>query len=110
MTDFDFEDGFEGEQEQDEGIDELDELLDEIDAEDLGVDPQRMITIRTTSGGATSIPVAEGETLSIADALDRANLTATRDVEYYVGGEPREADFQVAGGASITAVGTVKGG
>lgn len=71
--------------------------------------PETIITLRSTSGGDDfAIPV-EGPT-SIRDLIEGAGLAVSPSIEYWVDGAPVGPEHVVAPGATVTAVGQVKGG
>jgi hypothetical protein len=108
MTDEFFnEDNFE-EPEEDNTLDAFDEFLDGIEDGGSIFDPTQIVSIRTTQGGSYDVPV-EGE-LPIAEVLEKAGLAVSPNTQYWVNNAQVAADFLVAPGAVVTAVGMVKGG
>lgn len=89
----------------------FDNLFDDFENDEEPIfDPSEVITIRSTAGGQFQIPVEPGETLSIQDALARAQLTVSTNIEYWVGDVTVAADFEVGPGSTVIAAGRVKGG
>lgn len=71
--------------------------------------PENIITLRSTSGGEDfAIPV-DGPT-SIRELIEGAGLAVSPSIEYWVDGAPVGSEHTVAPGATVTAVGQVKGG
>lgn len=94
--------------EPEEDYDPFDEFLGGLEDEGNVFDPTQVVTVRTTSGGSTEVPMDGPATIS--DVFDKAGLAVGRNVEYWVNGQQVEASFEVAPGAVVTAVGMVKGG
>lgn len=71
--------------------------------------PENVVTLRSTSGGEDfAIPV-EGP-LTIRELIESAGLAVSPSIEYWVDQSPVGPDYTVAPGATVTAVGQVKGG
>ena len=72
------------------------------------VDETALITLRSTVSG--NFTVATEEPLTIAEVLAKGELTVAPDVEYMVDGVSVPSDHVVAPGATVTAIGMLKGG
>lgn len=84
-----------------------DEELGTAELEGIGVDPSRLITIRSTSG--TSRYVIADEPITFGEAMLRANLVVNGSYEVYMDGNVITSTTLVPLGATITVVGNVKG-
>lgn len=71
-------------------------------------DPTQVISLRSSSGGSFDVPAEEP--MAISAVLAAANLAVGQGIEYWVNGTRVESDFVVAPGATINAIGMVKGG
>jgi hypothetical protein len=72
------------------------------------VDETALITLRSTVSGNFS--VATEEPLTIEQVLEKGELTVAPNIEYMVDGVSVPADHVVAPGATVTAIGMLKGG
>jgi len=69
------------------------------------------VTIRANGGTSVFAPMDEGEeSLSISEAIQRADLTIGQNVNAYVEGSPVSFSTLVPARTVITLIGTVKGG
>ena len=71
-------------------------------------DPTQVISLRSSSGGSFDVP--SSEPMAISAVLQAANLAVGQGIEFWVNGTRVESDFVVAPGATINAIGMVKGG
>lgn len=89
---------------------DFDSFLDSLgsdEAESL-FDPSQVVTIRSTGGGVHEVPI-DGP-MTIREVLQQAGLLASAQIEYWVDGNAVAPEFVVAPGATVTAIGIVKGG
>jgi hypothetical protein len=68
------------------------------------------ITLRSASGNPVTVPVYEGEALTLQAVLDRSGLSFGASITAYVDGGAISRDAIVPSGAVVTLVGSVKGG
>lgn len=94
----------------DEQDNEFDTFLDSLDSEEAEslFDPSQVVTIRSTGGGVHEVPITDPT--PIRDVLQQAGLVVSAQIEYWVDGNAVAPDFVVAPGATVTAIGIVKGG
>ncbi len=109
MTDMNLLNGTpEEEQPAAEQQDEFAAFIDGIE-ETAEADPAQCVTIRTSAGGnPLMVPVTEPT--SVAEVMRRSGLFLGGAVEYWVNANRVDPSFMVSAGATITAVGQVKGG
>ena len=86
----------------------VDDFVNEETLVDLGIDPSNVVTLRTSSGSSHYIAVSEPTKL--VDLKLRSGLTYTTGTQFYLNGTPINDDAVVPMGATIMAVGSVKGG
>jgi hypothetical protein len=85
------------------------QFLADLPEEEQGdFDPNQIITIRSSAGGTFTVPTSEP--MTIQALLERAELTTSPSIEYWVNGVVVGSDFVVAPGATVSAVGLIKGG
>lgn len=90
-------------------IDPFEDFLNGIEEDEGGLfDPSQVVFIRSTAGAAVEVPIEEP--MAIRDVLQRGGLTVSTNIEYWVDGVAVQPDHMVAPGATVTAVGVVKGG
>ncbi len=86
----------------------VDDFVNEETPVDLGVDPQAFVTLRTSSGTSHYVAVAGPSTL--ADIKLHSGLTFTTGTQFFLNGTVIEDAAVVPAGATLVAVGSVKGG
>ena len=91
----------------DQAFDAFLNSLESEESENL-FDPSQVVTIRSTGGGEHVVPITDP--MPIRDVLHQAGLLASAQIEYWVDGNAVASDFVVAPGATVTAIGVVKGG
>jgi hypothetical protein len=93
----------------DDELDPFEEFLGGIEGDEGGLfDPTQVVFIRSTGGANVEVPIEEP--MAIRDVLTRGGLTVSSNIEYWVDGVSVQPDHVVAPGATVTAVGIVKGG
>ena len=73
--------------------------------------PRPAVLLTSTTGAARHAFFADGEeTMSIQEAISRANLTVNAQTRYMLDGAFVSADTQVGPSATVTLIGPAKGG
>jgi len=88
--------------------DEFGAFLDGVTEEGGQFDPNTIVKFLSTAGGSQDIPV-EGPT-TISELLALGGIAVGANVQFWVNNAQVQPDFVVAPGATVTAVGLVKGG
>jgi hypothetical protein len=76
--------------------------------EQVGVDMNQVITIRTAAGGANY--VAAPEALTLKEVMEKSGLTFGAGVQVFMNNAIISDDTVVPSGSTVVAVGSVKGG
>lgn len=86
----------------------MDDFIPEGSEESNIPDPSTVIKFVTSGGEEAYVPVAGPTTIS--EALLNSNLRITGAVQYWLNGAEANVNTTVAPGATVTIVGSVKGG
>ena len=108
---------YEVEDREEEGMDLLGLLgIAASDPMDQSVLQALTVRIQSSAGGVIDVPVEEDHMEGnfpgylLADLLDMANLTVAPNTQYWLGETQVQLDTVIAPGATITAIGLMKGG
>jgi len=87
---------------------DMDDFVTEEPAPDLGIDPSNVVTIRTSSGQSHYVAVTDA--LTLGRIKEKSGLTYGAGTQFFLNNTVINDGDTVPMGATLTAVGSVKGG